>query len=42
VLAAQASDDSVKMAIADRNRGRAPHRAAIHPLSGMRTASVTM
>ena len=41
-LTAQASEDRVKRTIADRNTFRAPHRAAIHPLTGMNTASVTM
>ena len=41
-LAAQASDEAVNSAIADRNTGRAPQRAAIQPLRGMSTASVTM
>jgi hypothetical protein len=38
---AHASEDSVKMAIAARNTGRAPHRCANQPPSGISTASVT-
>ena len=40
-LAAQPIDESVKMAIAARNTGRAPKRAVSHPLSGISTASVS-
>jgi len=41
VLSAQPSDATVNSAIADRNTRRAPNRAVIHPLSGMRTARVS-
>jgi hypothetical protein len=40
-LAAQAAEDTVKMAMADRKTGRAPHRFASQPLSGISTARVT-
>jgi hypothetical protein len=41
VLSAQLSDASVKITIADRKTRRAPKRAVIHALSGIRIASVS-
>ena len=40
-LAAHPTDASVNTAIAAMNTLRVPNRSAIHPLTGMRTATVT-
>ncbi len=41
-LKPQSMEESVNMAMARQNIVRAPKRSAIHPLMGMKTASVSM
>ncbi len=42
LLIPQIIDASVKIAIADENTVRAPSLSATHPLTGMKTASVSI